>query len=728
MSATSLLSKIRTAFQDRRKLVMSCLLALVLLLGAFLRFYHLGASGVGNAYYAATVKSMLTSWHNFFFAAFEPGGSLSVDKPPLGFWVEALSAYLSGVNGFTLALPNALAGVCSIFLVYKLVRRPFGAWAGLAAALALAVMPVAISTERNNTIDGMLVFVLLLAAWAFLQSVYTGKLRWLFLGVSIVGLGFNIKMLQAFMPLPAFYAVYFFGAKRKWWKKLLDLVAATAILLVISFSWAVAVDFVPATDRPYVDSTSKNTVMELIFGHNGIERLTNLRQRMGMDGGQDGLLGPDGASPNWPESRTTYGSLPQPPGGQSMPPTGTSNGSLPEFPGGQNTPPTGTSNENISEPPSGQGLPQGPGNGGGGTPGPGNGGGGAGGPGGSMDFGNAGTLRLFTEPLVGEASWLLPFALGGLIVLALALWKLPFDEKHVSVILWAGWLLPSAIYFSYSTGLMHSYYLIMLGAPVAALTAMTAWAAWQLIQKHALLGWGALFLLTAGTFAFQVIHLWGTTSVAPWTIGAAGILFGFGLCFFALSIVKARFAPVALCLLLATLLVAPMVWSAVTTFSYSSGALPAAGPSGQGGPGGSFAPGGGDGTNRNISQNIGNNGNQNLLDYLLANTESGTYLVATGGASDAATYILETGRPVLTFGGFLGQYDEVSVDQLSALVKSGQLRFVLGGQLDQHQKIAAWVKQNCSVVDTSSITNMGGSASGDPGGPQQNSVLYDCER
>ena len=48
-----------------------------------------------------------------------------------------------------------------------------------ASAAALAVMPVAIATERNNTIDGMLAFVLLLAAWAFLQSVYTGKARWL---------------------------------------------------------------------------------------------------------------------------------------------------------------------------------------------------------------------------------------------------------------------------------------------------------------------------------------------------------------------------------------------------------------------------------------------------------------------------------------------------------------------------------------------------------------------
>jgi 4-amino-4-deoxy-L-arabinose transferase-like glycosyltransferase len=74
-----------------------------------------------------------------------------------------------------------------------------------------------------------------------------------------------------------------------------------------------------------------------------------------------------------------------------------------------------------------------------------------------------------------------------------------------------------------------------------------------------------------------------------------------------------------------------------------------------------------------------------LLNYLNANTRPGTYLLATDRASDAATYILATGRPVLAFGGFLGQYNEVSVDQLAALVKSGHLRFVLSQGLQGHQ-------------------------------------------
>ncbi|MCK4826142.1 glycosyltransferase family 39 protein, partial [bacterium] len=100
-------------------------LVLIVALGAYLRLYQLGEFSIGNTYYAAAVKSMLTSWENFFFVAFEPGGSVTVDKPPVGFWVQAVSAYFLGVNGFALALPNALAGIGSILLVYGLVKKQF---------------------------------------------------------------------------------------------------------------------------------------------------------------------------------------------------------------------------------------------------------------------------------------------------------------------------------------------------------------------------------------------------------------------------------------------------------------------------------------------------------------------------------------------------------------------------------------------------------------------------
>jgi 4-amino-4-deoxy-L-arabinose transferase-like glycosyltransferase len=179
-------------------------LTLIILLGAFLRFYNLGATSVGNQYYAATVRSMLTSWHNFFFVSFEPGGSVSVDKPPLGFWLEAISAFFLGVNGFALAFPNALAGVLAIPLLYSMVKKQFGLLAGLTSALVLAVTPITIAAERNNTIDGILVFVLLLAAWAVWKSVESGKFRYLLLGMLLVGLGCRLTWFY----LPCMRCIY----------------------------------------------------------------------------------------------------------------------------------------------------------------------------------------------------------------------------------------------------------------------------------------------------------------------------------------------------------------------------------------------------------------------------------------------------------------------------------------------------------------------------------------
>lgn len=70
--------------------------------------------GDANAYYTAAVKSMLPSWRNFFFVAAEPGGSVTVDKPPLGFWIEAAFASILDVSGFSTSLPNILAGVFAI--------------------------------------------------------------------------------------------------------------------------------------------------------------------------------------------------------------------------------------------------------------------------------------------------------------------------------------------------------------------------------------------------------------------------------------------------------------------------------------------------------------------------------------------------------------------------------------------------------------------------------------
>src|SRR5437762_9681310 len=247
-------------------------LGAITLISVFMNFFQLGKNGFGS-YYPPAVRSMMDNWHNFFFASYDPGGFVTIDKPPVGFWFQVASAKLFGFTPFSILLPQALAGVLSVILLYYLVRRHFGVTAGLLAALALALSPISIVTNRNITIDSTLALTLLVGAWAVMRAAETGRLRWLLLSAVIVGIGFNIKMLEAYLVVPAFGLLYLLAAPRSIWKRIGHLALAGALLLVISLSWVVVVDVTPASQRPYVGSTQDNSELSLALGYNGIQRL-----------------------------------------------------------------------------------------------------------------------------------------------------------------------------------------------------------------------------------------------------------------------------------------------------------------------------------------------------------------------------------------------------------------------------------------------------------------------
>lgn len=257
-------------------------LGIIVVAAIAINFWQLTNIGYGNTYYAAAVRSMLTSWHAFFFNALDPNGFVTIDKPPLGFWFQVVSAKIFGYTGLSLMLPQALAGVLSVIVLYALVARRFGVPAGLIAALVLALTPINVAANRNNIIDSTLVLFLLFAAWSVLRATETGRLRWLLVTAAMVGLGFNVKMLEAYLAVPAFGLVYLVGAHIALPKRLAHLAVAGVVMLAISLSWAVAVDMTPASQRPYVGSSTANSEIQLAFGYNGVQRLTgNLFRRSG---------------------------------------------------------------------------------------------------------------------------------------------------------------------------------------------------------------------------------------------------------------------------------------------------------------------------------------------------------------------------------------------------------------------------------------------------------------
>ncbi|MGI9253598.1 MAG: ArnT family glycosyltransferase [Thermomicrobiales bacterium] len=248
-------------------------LGVVLALAAALALVNLTQQGMGNPYYAATVRSMLIDWRNFFFASFDPAGWVSVDKPPLGFWMQSLSASIFGYRGISLLLPQALATVGSVAMAWVITRRAFGPVAAILAALTLALTPITVAAGRTNTIDPLLVLTLMVAAWALLRAIERDSFGWMLASAALIGLGFNIKMLQAWLILPAWGLAWIVASRRNLPQRIGILAASGALALVVSVSWMSAVEGTPPADRPYVGSSSTNSAFDLAFGYNGLQRL-----------------------------------------------------------------------------------------------------------------------------------------------------------------------------------------------------------------------------------------------------------------------------------------------------------------------------------------------------------------------------------------------------------------------------------------------------------------------
>ncbi len=441
--------------------------------------------------------------------------------------------------------------------------------------------------------------------------------------------------------------------------------------------------------------------MELIVGHNGLSRLGLSNRNPGGDGGQ----------PPRPNDGPASGTNPQNDGRPLPPPK--NDGPFAQYPppDGQVRPPLPGSPPDNAQIGGSPPLARQPGaDGADSTRSI-----------GRSETGSAGLLRLFSEPLVTEASWLLPLALLGIVLTTFVLgWSWPLKKHHLALLLWAGWLLPEMIYFSFTTGLFHRYYLIMLGPPLAALVGMAFWSIIQLWKRDHWLAWSILAIFTLATIGFQIATLSNYESASwlpPFAIFTS--LIGLGL---AAPISTDRLHLTNLSLVLVAVMVAPFTWSVqAATTENPNVALPTANTADKTST--SFMTP----NNDTMSKN-----ERIITKYLLANTEPDSYLLATHTARGAAPYILETGRPVLTFGGFTGSDQVIDAAGVAQMVSDGELRFVLfSSQISRsHRDIANWVQKTCTPAQVPGLNvrpprpqypqNLGLPS------PPQNEVLYDC--
>ncbi len=675
-------------------------LAAVLALSAVLNLNHLSRNGYANTFYSAAVHSMLRSWHNFFFISFDPGGLVTVDKPPLGLWVQGLSAELFGFHPLSLLLPEAIAGVLAVASLYWVVTPRFGPAAGVMSALALAVFPSFVAVSRDNNLDAILILLMILACGVGLSAIRSGKLLTLLGCAALVGLAFNTKTLAAYLVVPGLGLGYLVCAPGSLTRRVAQLLAAGVALLLVSASWSLVVELTPASSRPFVGGSVNNTERDLTFGYNGFGRV-------------EGQVGGPGRIPvvfkhgslahierEALRARAAHGH------------TGTTTPRAPRL-GAAPTAHSALSGTRARTAPAAKKV----------TPSkylrngrlryP-------------VAFGGpTGPLRLFEEGLGGQAGWMLPFALVGLI--ALALWSIGIpsrprdggwdvgdgglaadddslqpgegharagdgdverdegrrDPRLAGLIVLGGWFLVEAAVLSLSKGIVHPYYLSALGPGTAA---MVGGGAVAFIAPGARRGLRlALFPVAVASAVAAQLTLLGYDHYLRWFWPV--LIVGAGVGVVAVLALR-RWTRQAMALTLGLLLLAPAAYAATTWRFAVEGTFPAAGPRAAGAVG----PLGLKPHDLFVTRA--------LLDYVDAHHPGRRWNVLTEASNTSAPMIL-LGQDAGAMGGYSGNDPAMNGPGLARLVARGEARYVvLGGAYSERGGNAASnaVIESCRVI------------------------------
>ncbi|TGD84581.1 glycosyltransferase family 39 protein [Mycolicibacterium sp. CH28] len=367
--------------------------------------------------------------------------------------------------------------------------------------------------------------------------------------------------------------------------------------------------------------------------------------------------------------------------------------------------------------------------GGGGLPSGGGPGGGHDGPGGPM-LGQAGITRLFTTESGTQISWLLPAALillvAGLVLCGRAART---DPKRASYIAWGGWLVVTALTFSYMSGIFHDYYTVALAPAVAAVVGTGVTHLWRSREKC----WvtAVLALAVALTAAWAWVLLGKAPNFLPWlrwvvvVAGAAAVVLLLassirpGLAVAArdlkvwaagLAVVAAMAGPVAYCIqTVSTAHSGPVITAGPQ--SKNSG-MPGMPPTGAGDPG---APG--DASGHAQRGPVGGTVSKQVVALLSANADDYTWVGATTGSLGASDYQLEAGHPVMPIGGFGGGDPAPTLEQFQGYVSDGRVHYYYdsssphmpspGGESatkSESERIRDWVKQHYTATTVGGVT------------------------
>lgn len=618
----------------KNKIKNSIPIILVMLLASFIYTWNMWNEGLSNLYYSAGVYSMGQNLHAFFYNSLDSVGFISIDKPPLGLWIQVLFTKIFGFNGSVLLLPEAIAGILSVYFIYKIISKRFNKSAGLVSSLILTLTPIFTAVCRNNTIDSILILTLILASDQAIKSAEKSSLKHLIYSGILIGLGFNIKMLQAYMIVPAVYLTYLIFSNEKISKKLLSATISVIIMVIISMSWIIAVDLTPSENRPYVGSSDTNSAFELAIGYNGVGRLlgihsinnkTSIINKNYMPNMNNNMVKPNKNNTNSPIN---------------------ANSNI--------TRPNSFNKDNVKMITN------------------------------DKQDDSTSLFRLYNSYNAGQISW---FLLPSLLISVYAIYlifKKSWKQKseNITLFYFALCFISMFIYFSFSNGVVHRYYLAMLATPIAALTGIGFWYLIKNNKKYIPI---IYILIVLTQLYIQTLYFNWISLLIPIYIIITIVIFVFMI----LSLKKNK-SNIILASYMAIFLLLPAIWSLTPIIYGNNAQLPIAGP-------------------ELISQkNIFNSNNDlsSLITYLTENRNNADYLVATSSAMDyGSKLILESGEPVMALGGFNGGDSPLTTEEFENLVDKQVVNFAIISNENKSKKqvsndnITQWIIDNGTIVD-----------------------------
>ncbi len=250
--------------------VLVCFIALVL------GFWRLTLNGLGNLYYTAADITGSGSIRALFFATFDRGGIMAVDKPPFGLVGPAFAIRLFGVSSWTVLGPQVVLFAGGVVVFFCALRRWTNrrvAWIG---AAVLLLTPISVAVARSNNPDELLVFFTIVSLVMVGESLRDTRVRWVLAAGAAVGLAFMTKQLQALVSVPALVVAVAVLSAGSWRRRAGRTSVFVGTSVVTSVAWLWAVDRIAASERPYISNARNNSEFNLAFGFNGSNRVGKL--------------------------------------------------------------------------------------------------------------------------------------------------------------------------------------------------------------------------------------------------------------------------------------------------------------------------------------------------------------------------------------------------------------------------------------------------------------------